>query len=78
MDWLCFRKREILITDSEERTGNKIRRYMQCLLTRISNKKNLIPTDYTESQQWWGSPNPEEKKSENFQTGIPTLQDCLA
>lgn len=43
MVWLCFRKREVLITDSEQRTGNKIMRRMQCLLTRISHKNNLIP-----------------------------------
>lgn len=36
----------MLIIDSEQRTGNKIRRCMQCLLTRISNQKNLTPTEY--------------------------------
>lgn len=43
----------MLIIDSEQRTGNKIRRCMQCLFRRISNKKNVIPTEYAESQQRW-------------------------
>lgn len=41
MDWLCFTKNEMLVTASEQKTGNKIRRYMQCLLTGVGNKNNF-------------------------------------